>query len=233
MEIIPAILEKDLQNIKTKLDFLVSVKHKYALNFNTVQIDIADGKFVKSVTWLPDDNTDVSEFDIYKSHLNIEYHLMCTDQYKYFNLVKKLGAKSVVIHIDNILDTNILRDIVAIARDNIINIVITGSIDFLLENKESTVRFLDDNRQINLQIMGINRVGLQGQNFDERCLGLISFFRKSFSINVLSIQVDGSINNTTISDIDSRGTNKAIVGSYLINSVDEFEFVKKYKTISN
>jgi hypothetical protein len=39
--------------VQEKLTFLINIKKKYALNFNLVQIDICDGVFVESKTWIP------------------------------------------------------------------------------------------------------------------------------------------------------------------------------------
>ena len=76
MNKIPAILEKDLSEIKNKLDFLFKIKDEINLDFDTVQIDICDGLFVENTTWLPEKDIDVyGLFNSYKKHFSFEYHL--------------------------------------------------------------------------------------------------------------------------------------------------------------
>lgn len=233
MNIIPAILEKDLNEIKKKLDFLSFVKKKYNLSFNFVQIDFCDGNFVDNITWLPTkDNIEQSRILLdYKIFFDIEYHLMCNDQYKYLEFLRELRAKSVVLHIDNIFNSTELYSALDYCRENMITIKVTGKLDFIISNKEGVVRFLDENPDVDLQMMGINNIGLQGQAFDDRCLELIRFFRNNFNKQNMSIQVDGSINQHTSKEVYTAGADAIVVGSYLMRDMDEFKFVSNFKKI--
>lgn len=232
MKIVPAILEKDFDEIESKLAFLNFVKRKYDLAFDRVQIDLCDGLFVDNITWLPGDNNDKEKETLldYKN-LDIEYHLMCQDQYKYFEYVKSIGASRVVIHIDDIFGTDELDNIIDRAREYMIKLVVTSRMDFIIKNRDELVRFLDENRDIDLQIMGIDKIGIQGQEFDDRVLELIKFFRSNFGESELSIQIDGSINNITIDEVEKCGADIVIVGSYLIKILDEIDFVNKFKSL--
>lgn len=125
MEIVPAILEKDFSSIIQDLDKLVELKKKYSLDFTKVQIDLANLDFVSNQTYLFEDkNLEEGEKTIksYRRFFDLEYHLMCKEQLKYFNLVKDLGAKSIVIHIDEIFQKEELREIINIAKTNYIEI---------------------------------------------------------------------------------------------------------------
>ena len=77
MKIIPAILEEDFSNIK-KARISRFLKKKYNLNFDIVQIDLCDGKFVENKTWLPESENikEIDEISTYNNLFNIEYHIM-------------------------------------------------------------------------------------------------------------------------------------------------------------
>ena len=62
-----------------------------------------------------------------------------------------------------------------------------------------------------VQFMGIAEIGLQGQDFDERVLDKIRDI-KSVNPHIL-IQVDGSVNNSTIEILEQAGVERFVVGS--------------------
>ncbi len=233
MEIIPAILENKFEDIQEKIEFLVSIERKYDIDFQTVQIDLCDGVFVENTTWLPgeDFEKELAFLDEYRSFFNYEFHLMCKNQLEFFSRVEKLKAWSVVIHIEELLNTKELIEIIERAKNSYIKVVISAKIDFLEKVKEDILTLLENYEDMELQIMGIEKIGVQGQEFSERSLSLIRFFRKNFTEKELSIQVDGSVNLETIGLIRRAGANKALVGSYLLGDLREEEFVIKTKSL--
>ncbi len=235
MKIIPAILEKDFQSLERKLDFLLFLKKKYNISFDTVQIDLCDGKFVENNTWLPniENKEEIEKILFYRDIFNIEYHIMCENQYKYFLELKDLKAKRIVIHIDEIWNTEELRKILEDAKENFIKILISSKLDFMSIHREDIISFLHKHTNIDLQIMGIDRIGVQGGEFDEKCISLIRFFRKNFKEKELYIQVDGSMNDNTVSLVSKVGANTSVVGSYLMKDLNEMKFVSRYREILN
>ncbi len=234
MQIIPSILEKDFDSLREKLEFLSNAKQKYNLDFNLVQIDFCDGIFVENKTWLPDDIIDdkqIDKFFSFTKSFDIEYHLMCKDQYKYFLLAEKLNAKKVIVHIDEILDNGILDKIIEKAKERLTKIIICGRLDFLEKNINKIISILMNNNSLELQIMGIREIGVQGADFDEKCIDIIKNFRKLFNEKELSIQIDGSINEDTIKYIKPLNVNKVVIGSYFLKDLDESVFVYKFKKI--
>lgn len=234
MYIIPAILEKDFLALQRKLDFLLFLRKKYNINFDTIQIDLCDGKFVENKTWLPDLNNKEEREKImfYRDIFNIEYHIMCEDQYKYLLDLESLKVKRVVIHIDNIFNTKEFEDILKNAKENYIKILITSRLEFMSKNREEIITFLQKHTNIDLQIMGINRIGIQGSDFDDETINLIKFFRKNFKEKDLYIQIDGSMNENSISLVKKAGANAAIVGSYLMKDLNELKFISRFREIA-
>lgn len=234
MEIIPAILEKDFSKIQEKIEFLASIERKYNIDFKTVQIDLCDGVFVENKTWLPNSNNkkEADSLEFFKSFFNFEFHLMCKDQVKYFLKMEELKARSVVIHLDNILFSVEVAKIINKARETYTKIIVCAKIDFLNKNREEVLSFLEKYEDVDLQIMGIEKIGVQGQEFSEKCLPLIKFFRRNFSEKDLSIQVDGSMNPETLKLVQLAGANKVLVGSYLLKNLEEIEFVTKFRNLT-
>lgn len=233
MEIVAAILESNFKNLYEKLFFLSSIKNKYALDIKKVQIDLCDGIFVENETWIPSptDQKEVEQILYFKNIFDIEYHIMCKDQLNLLKSCDKLSAKSVVVHIDDIFYTNDLKEVVCFAKDNFIKLYICSRLDFVLENRENIASFLYQHGNIDLQIMGIDKIGTQGQEFDERCIEAIKFFRKNFSKGELGIQIDGGVNKSTFAQCREAGASSAVVGSYLMKNVDEVNFVTSYKNL--
>lgn len=236
MKIIPAVLEKNFSEIEKKLDFLSNIKKKYNLTFDTVQIDLCDGEFVENKTWLPniENIKEIEKIISYGDVFNIEYHIMCENQFKYILELKSLKVKRVVVHIDNLFNKkNILEfeSILKYAKENYIKILITTKLDFMAKNKEKIVSFLENHKDIDLQIMGIDKIGIQGENFDERCIFLIKFFRKNFKEKDLSIQMDGAINEKNSFFVKEAGANEVVIGSYLMKNLQEEYFLKNFYKI--
>ena len=89
LNIVPAILEKDFESVSKYLDL-------YTKFSNKIQIDICDGDYVKSLTWLPNNNDDISSIDY-----DLEFDIMCTDIQKYLDNIFLYDTKYIVLHIDN------------------------------------------------------------------------------------------------------------------------------------
>ena len=246
MNIIPAILENNFLEIKVKLNTLATLKKKYNLTFDKVQIDLCDGVFVKNKTWLPsEDLEEMKNINLFENDFSFEYHIMCENIEYYLDNIKDLNAKSVVIHIDNFLykkyDSKCLLDIFNKIKDFNLKLIISAKNESLLENENNFldfINFLKDvfvlNKQVFVQIMGIKNVGLQGQEFDEDCIKLILSLRENFEENI-NIQVDGAINDNTLKILqDLSKVESVVVGSYLMNSLNlEEEFLERYNKLSS
>ena len=69
-----------------------------------------------------------------------------------------------------------------------------------------------------VQLMGIDEIGFQGEEFDERVLDRIRLLRSQYKD--LSISVDGSVNLETAPKIIDAGANILVVGSAIWKSQD-------------
>jgi pentose-5-phosphate-3-epimerase len=69
-----------------------------------------------------------------------------------------------------------------------------------------------------IQVMGIKRIGAQGQPFDDSVIRRIEYIKQE--CRNVSVQVDGSMNPETIFLVKRAGATGAIVGSFLFKSGD-------------
>src|SRR3989338_1922901 len=125
MEIIPAILPKNYEDLKNKIALVRG-------HVPIVQVDICDGIFVKSTTW-PFSGGDYDEH--FKAILNeqegmpfwedidFELDLMVADAVANFDVYTKLGPKRIVFHFEAVGDIeefkHFLEGIDTYVRDNI------------------------------------------------------------------------------------------------------------------
>ncbi len=241
MNIIPALLERDFLKLEERLSFLKNIKNKYNLDFDIVQIDICDGEFVENPTWIPDASEYQNSYlNSFKDDFHFEYHLMCKDIKKYFLLIKDLNCKSLVIHIDDYLLYNTgeeyYLELLKYIKDLNKKFIITANTKNITENKEKFLSFINNiqdlQEKIFIQIMGIEHVGMQGQEFDQSSLEIVDIFKESEYRDNIYFQIDGGVNINSISKIKHKDIKALVVGSFLMNSKTEEEFLENYSLLS-
>ncbi len=218
-EIIPAILVKKFDDLKDTLSKLVGVVH-------TVQVDFCDGVFVPSKTWPYADGVD-EEGNILDHNFNkiineeegmpfwnefeFELHLMVQNAHKDFGTFLKLGPKAVLFQLEAEGDVTLFKEFLEgidpYVRDHV-EIGLSINIDTPLEVVYPLVPLLSF-----IQVMGIAKIGYQGQGFDDRSLEKIKTLREKYPD--LIITVDGSVNLETAPRIIKAGATKLVVGSAL------------------
>ena len=242
MKIIPSVLEKDFNEIEKKLLFLSSMKDKNHLSFDIVQIDICDGEFVENKTWIfnPENLIEAEKLNSYRKYFDFEFHLMCLHQKKHFEDIKKLNARSAVVHLDFLFDGShdkkYFLDLLLESENSSTRIVYTAKLDIMSEKKDEFIDFLKEMKgyqeKISVQVMGIKNIGKQGQNFDERCVDIIKSLRSNFNKEELYIQIDGSMIPEHISIVKDAGADSVIVGSYLVKDLEENTFIEHFQEVS-
>lgn len=228
-EIIPAVLPKNYEDLKNKIALVRGV-------VPVVQIDICDGVFVPNVTWPfwgKASSTDAefldNNFDIhFKKILNeeeglpfwedidFELDLMVLGAVENFAVYTKLGPRRVIFHLEAVGDIeefaqflegidNYVRDVTEIG----VAINTTTPIDKIFP----LISLLDF-----VQVMGIERIGFQGEEFDERCLEHVKNLRAKYSD--LVIAVDGGVNMGTAELLRNAGADRLVSGSAVFDSED-------------
>jgi ribulose-phosphate 3-epimerase len=228
IEIIPAILPKDLDDLRDKMASVSGIAP-------LVQIDICDGKFVPSKTW-PYVKGGMDEFDRIKSEdegfpfwdsLDFEIDLMIRKPEEVVFDWVMVGAKRLVLHIEsapNILETiEKLRAEYGTAKEETFGLEIGVALDIKTAN-EGVYEILDlvdedgDSIIDFVQFMGIDNVGFQGQEFNDQVLEKISDLRNLYPN--IPISVDGGVNFDNAADLISAGATRLISGSAIFETGD-------------
>lgn len=233
IEIIPAILPKDLDELRDKMAAVSGIAP-------LVQIDICDGKFVPNKTW-PYVKGGMEEFEHIKAEedgfpfwdsLDFEVDLMIRHPEEVVHDWVMAGAKRLVLHIEsasNILETiEKLRGEYGTAKDEAFGLEIGVALDMRTPNSE-VFEILDmidsdgDSIIDFVQFMGIDNVGFQGQEFDDRVLEKISDLRDMYPN--IQISVDGGVSFDNAADLISAGATRLISGSAIFETGDIAEAI--------
>lgn len=226
-EVTPAVLAEDYSELTEKLSKFVNIT-------KLVQIDICDGKFVPSVSWPMGRNDEGSVQAIldeeeglpYWEHLDYEFDLMVINAYKQFEFFARLGAKRIIFHIEAETEKDFkefLESLDPYFKDNIeIGIAINTTTD--ITKLEPFINCIDF-----LQCMGIERIGFQGEPFDERVLEQIKNLKAKYP--ELKISVDGSVNENTAPLMIEAGADRLVIGSSLMHSYDMRETIKEFENL--
>lgn len=242
IEIIPAILPKNYADMKNKIALVRGI-------VPVVQIDICDGIFVKNSTWpffaKATQNRAFFEQELDHNFLAIlneregmpfwedidfELDLMVSDAVKNFDIYTKLGAKRIIFHIEapeiqNDLEgfKDFLEGIDMYIRDMLeIGVAINSTTP--IEQIFPIVNSVDF-----VQCMGIEHIGFQGQDFDQRVLEQIKTLKEKFSDLIIS--VDGGVTLQTAPRLVDAGATRLVAGSAIFNTSDIIGTVEQFHNI--
>ena len=233
IEIIPAILPKDLEDLRDKMAQVSGIAP-------LVQIDVCDGKFVPSKSW-PYVKGGMDEFSRiiaedegfpFWDSLDLEIDLMVRKPEEVVDGWIRAGAKRLVLHIEsapNILETiEKLREEYGTAKEESFGLEIGVALDIRTPNEE-VFEILDmvdadgDSIIDFVQFMGIDNVGFQGQEFNDQVLEKISDLRDLYPN--IPISVDGGVSFDNAADLISAGATRLISGSAIFETGDIAEAI--------
>lgn len=205
MNITPAILPHSFEEITEKLSRLEGLVTR-------VQIDLCDGVFGREKTWLPTGTealpTEFSyEFDIMMNHWSV-----------YVPYAISIGATCIVAHMDMFSDEDITNLVAMVTPRNIaLGIAVSNdkSVDFHADMVRKTQALYPN---VFIQIMGINKIGEQGQFFNEETPERVKEMKKRFG--EMKVQVDGGIKLDSAKKLSEVGTDTIVVGSYIFGHDD-------------
>jgi ribose 5-phosphate isomerase B len=185
-----------------------------------IQIDIVDGFFVPFVSW-PFTELDVAREllalkDIARSFA-LEIDCMCMHPQQYLDTFVALGVQRVIIHVGT---TKNYETCIAHARTH------GYKIGFGILNTTDRSILATYGEKIDfVQVMGIERIGIQGQAFDPRTLETISFVTETYPH--LEVAVDGAVNKDTILELQKAGATRFAPGSAIAQAANPHEAYKQ------
>ncbi len=191
--IIPAILEKNWEEIEKKLE----ICREFATN---VHIDFIDGKFTNNTSYLEFDN-----FKKYSEYFNLEAHLMVEEPFDYLGKLADAGFKTFLGHVEKMSD-----QVEFVARgEELGEVGLAIDVDSSINEIKVPVDDLD-----RILLMSV-KAGKSGQTFNPHIEGKIKKLRNKY---LGKIEIDGGINDETFVIAKNAGVNAFCVTSYLFNN---------------
>lgn len=224
IEIIPAIMPKDYEDLDEKMSLFVGV-------VPFVQLDIMDGKFVPARTWpYPRDShfdAIVAEEEGMPSWENIDFEVDLMIENPELAVPKWVaaGARRIIVHVESM--KNIAQDFEKIRAAVPEGLVELG----LAVNTTTQIQILAPfcHRIDFVQCMGIARIGFQGESFDERVLDQVRVARSTRPD--MPISVDGAVNMETAKRLVDAGATRLVSGSAILEADDFTQVIAEMQDI--
>ena len=240
-DIIPAILPKNYEDLKNKIALVRGV-------VPIEQVYICDGIFVKTATWPFSSraksrneveflNNDLDEH--FRRILNeeeglpfwedidFELDLMVANAVENFDIYAKLGPRRIIFHLEAVGNLeefqHFLEGVDTYVRDAI-QIGVAISPDASVKQIFPLVNSVDF-----VQVMGILHEGIQGEEFDPKCLNQIKKLKEKFPDIIIS--VDGGVDFETAPKLIEAGADRLVIGSAIFNTDDIIGTVERFKKI--
>ena len=213
MQIIPAILGKDFQEVKEKLEKVKGLTE-------WVQIDVVDGKFAEPESWGSHigDNLHLWEpIDLPK----IEMHLMMLRPSVWLSDWASTSVDRIVIHHESEGDKKkLIEQIKGMGTEVGMALKLETPIDVLDE-------YMKDLNVV--QFMSIETIGAYGAGFQESVLEKLRALRKKYPS--VTIEVDGGVTLENAKSLVDVGANNLIVGSAIWKGEDMQKTINEFKTV--
>ena len=220
-EIIPAILPRDFAEITEKIELIKGF-------VKTVQVDICDGHFVPSFTWPYKKHDDTFDQMLHEQEglpawkeLDYEFDLMVDHPEEKVEPWVTVGALRVIIHAEA------KGDVVA-AVNKLAGRVEVG-LAFNIQTPVEIPAGIAEDSINSIQLMGIDRVGYQGQAFDEKVIEKIRQAHKKYPN--IPISVDGAVSLETAPLLIEAGASRLIIGSAIFESDNPIDAIAKFKSL--
>lgn len=234
MQIIPAIIPKDYEDLE---EHLSEVKGLVPL----VQIDVCDGKFVKSTSWpywrgkYSDDFEKILKEEDglpYWKEIDFEVDLMVANPFEVVSDWVTAGASAVIIHVESVssqvlaVELSKLRTQFPKNESGVVNFKIGLALNPDTSN-DVILPYLEDVDFV--QFMGSSRIGFQGEGLDERVLSKIRELRNNHPQVTISIDIGVTLDNAKL--LKEEGVDKLISGSAVFESDNIVEIIEAFKKI--
>lgn len=199
--VVPAMIPKSQAEV---LDFAARLSFASEL-----QLDLVDGKFSPTICWPYEPAGDPMTVKHALDAFTLEVDLMVEDPVTAATAWEKAGADMFVFHIETLS----LEALVAFSEQSKASIGVSAHGDTTMEKLAAYAEHADY-----IQLMGIAKIGAQGNPFDESVLEKITLLRTQFPMK--SIGVDGSVNKETIARIQAAGADRFVCGSAIVGQSD-------------
>ncbi len=208
VKISPSILSADFSILKEEIQKLEEADY--------IHIDVMDGNFVPNLTFGPKLVKDIRKY----TDKIFDVHLMVNNPENYIDSMADAGADIITIHYESCI--HIDRVITRIKDKGL-----KAGLTLVPSTNENVLQYLLDKIDLIL-VMSVNP-GFGGQKFLYSQLDKIRNIKKMIGNRNIEIEVDGGINEETYKQVIEAGADVLVAGSYVFNSNDYNEAIRKLK----
>ncbi len=223
IEIIPAIMPKDLQDLEDKACLVYkSVK--------TIQLDLMDGEYVEAKTW-PFFLKNVEDMDgilngkvlPFAESVNYELDLMVMSPERDLKKYIAMRPKRIIFHARSI--ENHISFLETLESFDLGEEIETG----VAISAEENLGYADEliKKTGFVQIMGINEIGKQGESFNENVFTQIKNLKEKYPGVIISI--DGGVSLENAKRLKEAGVNRLVSGSTIFETENKEEIINKLR----
>lgn len=186
-------------------------------------IDVMDGKFVENNT--VEIMRQYTEYIKQVANTKVEVHLMVKDVESYVKSYIDMGVNCIIFHIESIKNETEVLKLISYIKENNIQVGITLKPDTKIEEIYKYLPYIH-----RVLVMCVEP-GKGGQELIPKMIEKIKELNVfSYENNYdIDIEVDGGINENTSRKVIEAGANILVAGSYIINSGNFKESIKKLK----
>ena len=208
VKISPSILSADFSILKEEIQKLDEADY--------IHIDVMDGNFVPNLTFGPKLVKDIRKY----TDKVFDVHLMVNNPENYVDSMAEAGADIITIHYESCIHVD--RVITRIKDKGL-----KAGLTLVPSTNENVLQYLLDKLDLIL-VMSVNP-GFGGQKFLYSQLDKIRNIKKMIGNRNIEIEVDGGINEETYKQVIEAGADVLVAGSYVFNSNDYNEAIRKLK----
>lgn len=208
--IVPAILEETENGFAEKaklIERLPEVKR--------IHVDFADGQFVSSKTLL------IEEFDVLNPAFEWEAHLMVKEPIDFLDY-KIAGFNTVTLHYEAFENIESLKTALQKIGEQKMKRGVAINPQTPVESLEAVIEFVDQ-----ITVMSVVP-GFQGSPFEPNALEKIKELKAKYSQCI--IEIDGSVNEQTLSEVIKSGPDLMVVGSAIVKAANPENSYQKLRS---
>lgn len=230
-EIIPAIMASSYED----LTFKVSAMNGIA---KFIQIDVMDGKFVENKSWPYIKSEDRDFIKIIKQEeglpewqdFDFEIDLMIRDVENEASKWIAAGASRLVIHYKSEPE-EIIKRTLKDCKEKGVEVILDFELDMSIEEISGILNVLkkEEIEIDGIQIMGIDRIGFQGEKFDHKVISYVEYLHKEFPDLIIS--VDGGVKPEYAKPLSDAGVNRLVVGSAIFEDDSPRDAYEHFRSV--